>query len=31
LASVHTINAEVPAGNVAAMLDTAKSYRPGSE
>ena len=28
LASVHTINAEVPAANVAAMLETARNYRP---
>jgi uroporphyrinogen decarboxylase len=27
LASVHTINAEVPPANVAAMLETARSYR----
>lgn len=31
LASVHTINAEVPGANVLAMLETAKSYRPGRE
>jgi len=28
VASVHTINAEVPPANVAAMLETARNYRP---
>ena len=28
LASVHTINSEVPSENVAAMLETARNYRP---
>ena len=30
LASVHTINSEVPSENVAAMLETARNYRPHS-
>ena len=30
LASVHTINAEVPGANVLAMLETARNYRPRS-